>query len=39
MDTPVTLAYVFWHWIRADGDAVAYDEDALKAFQLKEAIQ
>jgi len=32
MDPPAILAYVFWHWIHADGDVAAY-EDALKAFQ------
>ncbi len=33
MDAPATLAYVFWHWMRADGEVAAYEE-ALKAFQL-----
>ncbi len=33
MDAPAMLAYVFWHWMRADGDVAAY-EDALQAFQL-----
>ena len=32
MDAPAMLAYVFWHWMRADGDVAAY-EDALTAFQ------
>ena len=32
MDAPATLAYVFWHWKRGDGDVAAY-EDALQAFQ------
>ncbi len=32
MDAPAMLAYVFWHWMRTDGDVAAY-EDALQAFQ------
>ena len=32
MDAPGMLAYVFWHWMHADGDVAAY-EDALQAFQ------